>query len=61
MFCYQCQETLKNQGCTVNGICGKKEDTANLQDLLVYVVKGISVIAEKAGAVDKEIGHYVKH
>jgi len=59
MFCYQCQETLKNQGCTVNGICGKKGDTANLQDLLVYVVKGISVVAEKAGTVDKEVGHYV--
>lgn len=59
MFCYQCQETLKNQGCTVNGICGKKNDTANLQDLLIYVVKGISVVAEKAGTVDKEVGHYV--
>ena len=59
MFCYQCQETLKNQGCTVNGICGKKGDTANLQDLLVYVIKGISVVAEQAGMVDKEVGHYV--
>ncbi len=59
MFCYQCQETLKNQGCTVNGICGKKGDTANLQDILIYVVKGISVVAEKAGTVDKEVGHYV--
>jgi len=59
MFCYQCQETIKNQGCTVNGICGKKGDTANLQDLLVYVIKGISVVAEQAGMVDKEVGHYV--
>jgi len=59
MFCYQCQETLKNQGCTVNGICGKKGNTANLQDLLIHTVKGISVVAEKAGAVDKEVGHYV--
>jgi len=59
MFCYQCQETLKNQGCTVNGICGKKGDTANLQDILIYVVKGISVVAEKAGTVDKKVGHYV--
>ena len=59
MFCYQCQETLKNQGCTVNGICGKKGDTASLQDILIYVVKGISVVAEKAGNVDKEVGRYV--
>ena len=59
MFCYQCQETLKNQGCTVNGICGKKGTTANLQDLLIYVSKGLSVVAEKAGTVDKEVGHYV--
>lgn len=41
MFCYQCQETLQNEGCTVNGVCGKKGDTANLQDLLIYVLKGI--------------------
>ncbi|MBN2514347.1 MAG: hydroxylamine reductase [Sedimentisphaerales bacterium] len=59
MFCYQCQETLKNQGCTVNGICGKKGNTAQLQDLLIYVTKGISVVAEKAGTVDQEVGHYV--
>ncbi len=59
MFCYQCQETLKNRGCTINGICGKKGNIANLQDLLIYTVKGISVVAEKAGTVDKEVGHYV--
>ena len=59
MFCYQCQEALKNQGCTVKGFCGKKQEVANLQDLLVYVVKGISVVAEKAGTVDKEVGHYL--
>jgi len=59
MFCYQCQETLKNRGCTANGICGKKGNTANFQDLLVYTVKGISVVAEEAGTVDKEVGHYI--
>ena len=59
MFCYQCQETLGNKGCTVNGICGKKGEVANLQDLLIYTVKGISVVTEKAGKVDKEVGHYV--
>ena len=48
MFCYQCQETAKNEGCTVKGVCGKNEDVANLQDLLIYTLKGISIFAEKA-------------
>ncbi len=48
MFCYQCQETLGNKGCTVNGICGKKEDVANLQDLLIYSLKGISIFRQAA-------------
>ncbi len=48
MFCYQCQETSKNEGCTVKGVCGKNEDVANLQDLLIYTLKGISIFAEKA-------------
>jgi len=48
MFCYQCQETLKNQGCTKRGVCGKTEEVANLQDLLIYVLKGIAVYSEKA-------------
>ena len=47
MFCYQCQETAKNEGCQVKGICGKQDSTANLQDLLVYVLKGISIYGEK--------------
>ncbi|ESP62917.1 Hydroxylamine reductase [Smithella sp. ME-1] len=59
MFCYQCQETIKNQGCTIKGFCGKPEVTANLQDLLIYVCKGISVYAEKLGAVDKNVGRFV--
>jgi hydroxylamine reductase len=42
MFCYQCQETMKNQGCTRRGMCGKVADVANLQDLLIYLLKGIS-------------------
>ena len=42
MFCYQCQETSKNQGCTIMGICGKTADVANLQDLLMFLCKGIS-------------------
>ncbi len=51
MFCYQCQETAKNTGCTVKGVCGKKEEVANLQDLLIYTLKGISDIVVK-GKVD---------
>ena len=43
MFCYQCQETAKNQGCTIRGVCGKQMDTANLQDLLIFILQGISL------------------
>jgi hydroxylamine reductase len=42
MFCYQCQETAAGKGCTVKGVCGKTEDVANLQDLLIYLMKGVS-------------------
>lgn len=42
MFCNQCQETAKNTGCTINGVCGKKEDTANIQDLLIFSCQGLS-------------------
>ena len=48
MFCYQCQETAKGTGCTIGGVCGKKEDLANMQDLLVFVLKGISIYSTKA-------------
>lgn len=44
MFCYQCQETAKGTGCSVRGVCGKNEDVAKLQDLLIYVTKGISEV-----------------
>ena len=57
MFCYQCQETAKNQGCTLKGVCGKEDTTANLQDLLIYVLKGISIYGEKGGA--KEAGPFI--
>ncbi len=59
MFCFQCQETAKNTGCTVKGVCGKPEDTANLQDLLIHVLRGIAVYAEKLtefDVSDKETG-----
>jgi len=52
MFCFQCQETAKNTGCTVKGVCGKPEETANLQDLLIFILRGISVYGEKL----KEMG-----
>jgi len=42
MFCNQCQETAKNIGCTINGVCGKREDTANIQDLLVFACQGLA-------------------
>lgn len=47
MFCYQCQETAKGVGCTVRGVCGKNEEVAKLQDLLIYTLKGISEIVVK--------------
>jgi hydroxylamine reductase len=59
MFCYQCQETAKNQGCTVRGVCGKLDSTAQLQDLLVHTLKGISLICEKAGKVDEKVGQFI--
>jgi hydroxylamine reductase len=52
MFCYQCQETAGGKACTVRGVCGKTSDLANLQDLLMYVLKGVSVANVKA----KELG-----
>ena len=48
MFCYQCEETAKGEGCTKSGVCGKKEDVANLQDLLLHLCKGISIYNVKA-------------
>jgi len=62
MFCYQCQETAKGTGCTIKGVCGKSEDVANLQDLLIFTLKGISVYstaARKAGIENAEVNHFV--
>ena len=47
MFCYQCQETAKGTGCTLKGVCGKTSEVANLQDLLLFVVRGIAVYNQK--------------
>lgn len=49
MFCYQCQETAGNKGCTKVGVCGKNEDVANLQDLLIYTTKGLAGLVVKKG------------
>src|SRR6056297_204459 len=62
MFCYQCQEAAGNEGCTVKGVCGKEPETANLQDLLIWVSKGISyfnVRAKEAGIQDEATGLFV--
>jgi len=59
MFCYQCQETARNTGCTVVGVCGKKDNVANLQDLLVYTIKGLAYVCEKVGRSTKEIDRYI--
>ncbi|MCF7912817.1 MAG: hydroxylamine reductase [Candidatus Cloacimonetes bacterium] len=48
MFCFQCQETIGNKGCTINGACGKKGDVANLQDLLIYSLKGLAIFRSQA-------------
>lgn len=55
MFCYQCQEAAKNYGCTKMGVCGKNEEVANLQDLLIYTCKGISEIVVKTKIEVKDI------
>jgi hydroxylamine reductase len=62
MFCYQCEQTAKGTGCTSFGVCGKDPDTATLQDLLVYLAKGISQYAHRAaelGESDKETNVFV--
>ena len=63
MFCYQCQETAGNKGCTINGVCGKTNVTSNLQDLLVFAAKALSEVlraARKEGIkISKEINHLV--
>ncbi|SDM54770.1 hydroxylamine reductase [Paenibacillus jilunlii] len=47
MFCFQCQEAAKGSGCTIQGVCGKTSEVANLQDLLLYTLKGISIFAQR--------------
>ncbi|WP_203558351.1 hydroxylamine reductase [Bacteroides sp. 224] len=63
MFCYQCQETAQNKGCTLKGVCGKTSDVANLQDLLIFLLKGISCytveMRKKGVEVSAKTNHFV--
>jgi hydroxylamine reductase len=62
MFCYQCQEAAKGTGCTIQGVCGKTDEVANIQDLLMYVMKGISqysVKAREAGVENEKVNNFV--
>ena len=47
MFCYQCEQTAKGQGCDKIGVCGKQPEVSDLQDLLVYALQGLSAVAVK--------------
>ncbi len=63
MFCFQCQETARNAGCTVKGVCGKPEETSDLQDLLIHVCKGVSIYGEKLGehgTLDREAARFIR-
>ena len=62
MFCYQCQETAKGTGCTMRGVCGKTNKVANLQDLMIYTLKGIAILQQKgleAGIRFQKANHFM--
>lgn len=62
MFCFQCQETAGNKGCTVRGVCGKEPQTSALMDALLYAVRGIAIVnrsLREKGAADREAGHFI--
>ncbi len=61
MFCFQCQETAGCKGCTRSGVCGKTPDVAAMQDLLIYVTKGISQVASALRAEGKEVTKDTNH
>lgn len=61
MFCYQCQETAGCKGCTQVGVCGKQPDVAAMQDLLVYVTRGISAVTTALREEGKEISSEINH
>lgn len=63
MFCYQCQETAGCTGCTLSGVCGKKPDVAAMQDLLIYVTKGLSAVTtalrEQGAEISADVSHLI--
>ena len=63
MFCFQCQETAGCTGCTKFGVCGKSPELANMQDLLIYVTKGLSEVTtrlrKEGKKIDKELNHFI--
>ena len=61
MFCYQCQETAQCKGCTISGVCGKRPEVAAMQDLLIYVTKGLSSVTTTLRGEGKKIGLDINH
>ena len=61
MFCFQCQETAGGKGCTVQGVCGKKPDVAEMQDLLVYVTKGLGAVTTALRAAGRKVSVETNH
>ena len=62
MFCYQCQETAKGEGCTLRGVCGKLPETSGRMDLLLYVTRGVAILNDLlrgAGAAQKDASHQI--
>lgn len=62
MFCYQCEQTAQGKGCNQTGVCGKNPEVATLQDLLIYALKGLSIVAvegRKRGIYDREIDRFI--
>jgi hydroxylamine reductase len=60
MYCDQCQESIRDTGCAVRGVCGKDEPTAGLQDALIYAVEGLALCAEKlSGNLDRKYGRFI--
>ena len=58
MFCYQCEQTAKGEGCTKIGVCGKQPEVADLQDLLIYALKGLAIVAaegRRVGIIDNAV------
>ena len=61
MFCFQCQETAGCKGCTQAGVCGKSPEVAGLQDLLIYVSKGLSAVTARLLNEGQEVSPEVNH